>query len=108
MRPISNGRSAPRADAGQPDSFDYLCIHPYEVADEIAHPNGEVPYLWMTQRLRQALKNAGSKKVDAPVWITEVGRRLDGEKDQRGRRRPLRGEALHDGHRPGHPSHPVV
>jgi len=69
-----------QADAGQPDSFDYLCIHPYEVADEIAHPNGEIPYLWMTQRLRQALKNAGSKKVDAPVWITEVGRRLDGQK----------------------------
>jgi len=72
--------SRAEADAGQPDSFDYLCIHPYEVADEIAHPNGEIPYLWMTQRLRQALKNAGSKKVDAPVWITEVGRRLDGKK----------------------------
>jgi len=68
--------------AGQPDSFDYLCVHPYEIADEIAHPNGEIPYLWMTCRLRQALKNAGSKKLDAPVWITEVGRRLDSRPGQ--------------------------
>ena len=71
-----------QAQAGQPDSFDYLCIHPYEIADEVAHPNGEIPYLWMTSRIRQALKNAGSQKVGAPVWITEVGRRLDSRKGQ--------------------------
>jgi hypothetical protein len=68
---------AAQAQAGQPDSFDYLCIHPYEIADGVARPNGEIPYLWMTRRLRQALKNAGSAKLDAPLWITEVGRRLD-------------------------------
>jgi len=66
-----------QAQAGQPDAFDYLCIHPYEIADGIGQPDGEIPYLWMTARLRQALKNAGSKKPEAPVWITEVGRRLD-------------------------------
>jgi hypothetical protein len=71
-----------QAEAGQPDSFDYLCIHPYEIADEIVHPNGEIPYLWMTGRIRQALKNAGSGKSDAPLWITEVGRRLDSRKGQ--------------------------
>src|SRR5579862_167888 len=73
---------AAQALAGHPDSFDYLCIHPYEIADEIAHPDGEIPYLWMTNRLRQALNNAGSRKTDAPVWITEVGRRLDSRPGQ--------------------------
>lgn len=71
-----------QADAGHPDSFDYLCIHPYEIADEIGRPNGEIPYLWMTNRLRQALKNAGSLKTNAPIWITEVGRRLDSRPGQ--------------------------
>ena len=34
--------------AGTPGQFDYLCIHPYELADGIGRPNGEVPFLWMT------------------------------------------------------------
>jgi hypothetical protein len=73
---------AAQAKAGRPDSFDTLCIHPYEIADGVDRPNGEIPYLWMTNRLRQALKNAGSAKLDAPVWITEVGRRLDSRPGQ--------------------------
>jgi hypothetical protein len=60
----------------QPDSFDFLCIHPYEIADGVGEVDGEIPYLWMMSRMKTALKSVAPKKVDAPVWITEVGRRL--------------------------------
>ena len=73
---------AAQLQAGRPDSFDYLCIHPYEIADGVSAPNGEIPYLWMADRLKQALKAAGSAKPEAPVWITEVGRRLDSRPGQ--------------------------
>jgi hypothetical protein len=69
-------REAARA---QPDSFDFLCIHPYEIADGLAAPDGEIPFLWMRHRLREAMKSVAPKKADVPVWITEVGRRLDGK-----------------------------
>jgi polysaccharide biosynthesis protein PslG len=42
------------AKAGRPNSFDFLCIHPYEIADGLAAPDGEVPFLWMTRLLRDA------------------------------------------------------
>ena len=32
------------AKAGKPGSFDYLCIHPYEIADGLAEVDGEVPF----------------------------------------------------------------
>lgn len=64
------------AAEGKGESFDYLCIHPYEVADGLADPHGELPFLWMSRMTRDMLKKAAPKKADAPIWITEVGRRI--------------------------------
>lgn len=64
------------AKAGKPDSFDYLCIHPYEVADGISDPDGEIPYLWMTKLLRDALKMSAPARANADIWITEVGHQV--------------------------------
>ncbi len=68
--------------AGTPASFDYLCIHPYEIADGVNRPDGEVPYLWMTHLLRDALKENAQEKANADIWITEVGRNVAQRKDQ--------------------------
>ncbi len=65
------------AKAGTPGRFDHLCIHPYEIADGLAEPDGEVPYLWMTKLLRDLLKTSAPDKVDAEIWITEVGSRVE-------------------------------
>jgi hypothetical protein len=69
-------------DAGTPGQFDYLCVHPYELADSIGYPNGEIPYLWMTHLLRDALKGSASDKADADIWITEIGRNVAHREDQ--------------------------
>ena len=71
-----------QAKAGTPGQFDYLCIHPYEIADGLDEPNGEIAYLWMTRLLRNMLKAHAPEKSDVPIWITEVGKRLH---QQRGR-----------------------
>ncbi|HEX2973200.1 MAG TPA: endo-1,4-beta-xylanase [Tepidisphaeraceae bacterium] len=65
------------AKEGKANSFDYLCIHPYEIADGLADPNGEIPYLWMTRLLRDMLKVSAPQRAGAEIWITEVGRRLE-------------------------------
>ncbi len=62
--------------AKKPNSFDYLCIHPYEIADGLAGVDGEIPYLWMTHSLREMLKVSAPEKVNAEIWITEVGHRI--------------------------------
>jgi hypothetical protein len=69
-------------ESGMPSSFDYLCIHPYEIADGVGHPGGEVPYLWMRSILSDVLKQSAPEKVDASVWITEVGRNIAKRKNQ--------------------------
>lgn len=69
-------------EAGTPGQFDYLCIHPYELADGIGRPNGEIPYLWMTHLLRDVLQASAPEKVKADVWITEIGRNVAHRKDQ--------------------------
>jgi hypothetical protein len=58
-------------------AFDFLCVHPYEVADGLADPDGEVPYLWMGSRLRGLVRAAAPEKADVPIWVTEVGRRVE-------------------------------
>jgi hypothetical protein len=68
--------------AGTPGQFDYLCVHPYELADGIGHPHGEIPYLWMSHLLRDALKESAPDKVNADLWITEIGRNLAHRKDR--------------------------
>jgi hypothetical protein len=65
------------AKAGHPNSFDYLCIHPYEIADGLGEPDGEVPFLWMARSLRDMLKRSAPERADAEIWITEVGRRIE-------------------------------
>ncbi|QJW93461.1 glycoside hydrolase family protein [Frigoriglobus tundricola] len=65
------------AKAGKPNSFDYLCVHPYEIADGLAEPDGEVPFLWMSRLLRDALKVSAPERADAEIWITEVGHRIE-------------------------------
>jgi thioredoxin len=68
------------AKAGQPNSFDYLCIHPYEIADGLAEVDGEIPYLWMTRLTRDMLKDCAPDRANADIWITEVGRRIEKQK----------------------------
>lgn len=66
---------------GTPNRFDYLCIHPYEIADHVNGPNGEASFLWMTRLLRDALKKSAPEKADCEIWITEVGARIEKKKD---------------------------
>lgn len=63
-------------------SFDYLCVHPYEIADGVGRPDGEMPYLWMSKMLRELLKDCAPEKADAELWITEIGRDIAKRKDQ--------------------------
>ncbi|HEX4609048.1 MAG TPA: hypothetical protein VH092_12650, partial [Urbifossiella sp.] len=80
------------AKAGTPGRFDHLCVHPYEIADGLAEPDGEIPYLWMTRLLRDMLKASAPDKADAEVWVTEVGRRVEKAKG-----RTVTDEAAADG-----------
>lgn len=68
--------------AGTPAQFDFLCIHPYELADGLSSPNGEIPYLWMTRLLRELLKKSAPTKAGADIWISEIGRNIAQRKDQ--------------------------
>jgi len=63
--------------AGNPNSFDYLCIHPYEIADGLAEADGEIPFLWMNHTLREMLKRSALERANADIWITEIGHRID-------------------------------
>ncbi len=65
------------AKQGKPNCFDYLCIHPYEIADGLENHDGEIPFLWMSHFLRTSLREAAPQKADVPIWITEVGHRLE-------------------------------
>ncbi|TWT34742.1 glycoside hydrolase family protein [Blastopirellula retiformator] len=64
-------------DAGAADKFDFLCIHPYEIAGGLRSKNGEIPFLWMNQTLRNMLQEVAPEKADAPIWISEVGDKLN-------------------------------
>ncbi|HEY1188406.1 MAG TPA: hypothetical protein VGE74_12210 [Gemmata sp.] len=68
------------AQAGKPNSFDYLCIHPYEIADGLADPDGEVPFLWMSKLLRDGLKTSAPERAGAEIWVTEIGHRIESKK----------------------------
>jgi polysaccharide biosynthesis protein PslG len=74
--PYLNQAIRAMAKAGQPNRFDFLCIHPYEIADGLADPDGEIPFLWMTRLLRDMLKASAPERAEAEIWITEVGRRV--------------------------------
>jgi hypothetical protein len=75
--PYLNQTARAMAKAGKPNSFDYLCVHPYEIADGLTDVDGEIPFLWMTHLLRDALKASAPERADAEIWITEVGHRIE-------------------------------
>jgi polysaccharide biosynthesis protein PslG len=78
--PYLNQAIRAMAKAGKPNSFDYLCIHPYEIADGLADADGEIPFLWMAHTLRDVLKASAPDRADAEIWITEVARRVEKRK----------------------------
>ena len=78
--PYLNQAILAMAKEGKPNSFDYLCIHPYEIADHLAEPDGEIPFLWMTRILRDMLKASAPERAGAEIWITEVARRVEKRK----------------------------
>ena len=69
------------AQAGMPNRFDYLCVHPYEIADGLAETVGEIPFLWMKHFLRSMLREAAPDRADAELWMTEIGHRLASSPD---------------------------
>jgi hypothetical protein len=69
------------AAAGKPNCFDFLCVHPYEIADGLEDTDGEVPFLWMGRTLRSMLSEVAPQRADAEIWITEIGYRLGSNKD---------------------------
>ncbi len=62
--------------------FDFLCVHPYELADGVGEPDGDVPFLWMSHLLREMLKQHAPEKANTELWITEIGRNVAKRKDQ--------------------------
>jgi hypothetical protein len=78
--PYLNQAILAMAKAGKPNSFDYLCIHPYEIADHLGDADGEIPFLWMTRLLRDMLKASAPERAGAEIWITEVARRVEKRK----------------------------
>ena len=78
--PYLNQAILAMAKEGKPNSFDYLCIHPYEIADHLGEADGEVPFLWMTRLLRDMLKVSAPERAGAEIWITEVARRIEKRK----------------------------
>ena len=78
--PYLNQAILAMAKAGKPDSFDFLCIHPYEIADGLNDADGEIPFLWMARLLRGALQASAPARAKAEIWITEVGRKVEQKK----------------------------
>ena len=64
------------ARQGRPGAFDTVCIHPYEIAGGLGDLGAELPFLWMSTLLRQALPAPAPGKAPPEIWITEFGRRL--------------------------------
>jgi hypothetical protein len=58
--------------AGAQDKFDFVTLHPYEMAGML--PQGwEGPYLGIVASVRAMLKDVNPAKADVPIWFTEVG-----------------------------------
>jgi hypothetical protein len=57
--------------AGAANYFDYICVHPYEMVQELSD-GGEPAFLSMTTTLRRMLE-ANHEPADMPLWITEIG-----------------------------------
>ena len=78
---LGHAIAAQKANGGAA-AFDFLCVHPYELADNIGRPDGEIPFLWMSHLLRGTVKKHAPEKANADIWITEIGRNIARRKDQ--------------------------
>jgi hypothetical protein len=66
--------------AGAKGHFDYVTLHPYEVAGcPIKHPGTEPVYLQIESTLRKMLKAQDPAKANCPVIFTELGHAAGGE-----------------------------
>jgi hypothetical protein len=60
--------------AGAKDHFDYISMHPYEVLGTIMKvPGSESIFMHMAPTLRKMLAAQDPSKVNAPIWLTELG-----------------------------------
>jgi hypothetical protein len=66
--------------AGAKGHFDYVTLHPYEVAGcTIKHPGTEMVYLQINNTLRKMLAARDPDKVNCPVVFTELGHAAGGQ-----------------------------
>jgi len=66
--------------AGAKGHFDYITLHPYEVAGcTIKHPGTEPVYLHIKRTLRKMLAARDPDKVNCPVIFTELGHAAGGQ-----------------------------
>ena len=67
-------------EAGAKGHFDYVTLHPYEVAGcTITHPGTEVVYLQIAGTVRKMLAARDPAKVKCPIIFTELGFAAGGE-----------------------------
>jgi len=66
--------------AGAKGHFDYVTLHPYEVAGcPIKHPGTEPVYLQIESTLRKMLKAQDPAKTNCPIIFTELGHAASGQ-----------------------------
>ncbi len=66
--------------AGAKGHFDYVTLHPYEVAGcPIKHPGTEPVYLQIESTLRKMLKAQDPAKANCPIIFTELGHAAGGQ-----------------------------
>lgn len=64
--------------AGAADHFDYVTLHPYEIAGGLNR--GEEPvYMSIVPTMRKMLADLDPARANAPIWLTEIGTEV-GEK----------------------------
>ena len=63
--------------AGAKDKFDFVTLHPYEMAGMLAQ-GWEGPYLGIVASVRAMLKDANPDRANVPIWFTEVGLAVNG------------------------------
>ncbi|MEM1058138.1 MAG: endo-1,4-beta-xylanase [Verrucomicrobiota bacterium] len=64
---------------GAADSFDFIAVHPYELAGKMNEGDGEMYYLNIVPALRQMLAVHAPSKVNVPIWFTELGAKIGGK-----------------------------
>ncbi|CAN5409750.1 hypothetical protein BH10PLA1_BH10PLA1_09870 [soil metagenome] len=60
--------------AGAKDHFDYITLHPYETLGcAVECPGAEPVFMSIVPSLRKMLAARNPSKINAPLWLTEVG-----------------------------------